>query len=300
MRKQYRQAMKCYKRLITLSVNIFFLLRLVGLSCDITLKHNVVTSADKIYLKNIATVYPNNLRNLYIANAPHINETLTLNSKYIKTLLGNEKLQICGSASIVKRKLFIITKEMVENMTKLHNIRIISKMPIALPYYRYTIKIRKIIENKNFIWVVLSVFKDGKLYKSIGISAKKSMSSVFPVAKFDITRGEKITLSKIKFIKVKGRAKSTAFQTPSAIVGKVAISNIRQNQFFTSSNTKRDELVKRGDIVKVDVINGPIRISTIAKALHNGFKSDIIPIMYLPSKRIVMATVIGEKKVEVQ
>lgn len=292
--------MKCCRRLITLSVSIFFILTLAGSACDITLKHSVVVSADKIHLKNIAETCPDSLRNLYVADAPRINETLIVNSKYIGTLLGNKKLKICGDESIVKRKSFIITKEMVENMTKLHNLRIISKMPIVLPYYRYNMKISKIIDNKNFIWIVLSVFKDKKLYKSIGINAKKNVSNLFPVAKFDIRRGEKITPGKIKFIKVEGRIKSTAFQTLSAIVGKIAISNIRQNQFFTSSNTKRDRLVKRGDIIKVNVINGSIRIGTIAKALRNGFRNDIIPIMYLSSKRIVMATVIGKKSVEVQ
>ncbi len=302
MPKQYRLAMKCFKQLIILSVSIFLLLASISKACDIILNPNVIADSDSIYLKDIAEKYPENIKNIFIAYAPYINNTLTITKTYIQSILKNEhlKFSICGNSVKIRRKTFLITKKTVKNLIKNKNIEIFSKMPIVLPYNNYHIKIKHIKSSEKFIWIKLAVLNGNKLYRVITISAKKPSELTIPVAKFDIRRGEIINIGEIKFAKTDSPLSSTAIKTLRAIVGKVAVSDIRQNQPFTNANTKREKFVKRGDLVKVEVKYGSIQISTIAKALRGGFKSDIIPIMYLTSKRVIVATIIGRKEVEVQ
>ncbi len=302
MQKLYRQAMKCFKPLIISSVSILLLLVTASYACDVVLKQSSEVSSDSVYLKDITTKCPNNIKNLFIADSPYINNPLTVTKEYISAILKRNHfdVSVCGKSVKIMRKKYLITKRDILSLLKMKDMEIISKMPVVLPYNHYTIKVGYIKNNGMFVYIGLSVLKNGRLYRNIGISAKRKVVSVFPVAKVDIRRGEIIRRNEITFKKIPVLLQSISFRSLKAIVGKVAITDIRQGQPFTSSNTKIDKLVKRGDLIRVDVVYGSIRITTIAKALRGGVKSDIIPIMYLKSKRMALATIVGEKEVEVQ
>ncbi len=302
MLKLYKLAMKCCRRLITLSVSFFLLLTLTSFSCDIVLKSNTAVADNKIFLKDITSKCPNNLKDIYIANTPYINSRLIISNRYLASILKNKGINIgiCGKKALITRKAFYITKRLVKNAAKLNNIKIISSMPIALPYAAYTIKLNSIKRNGQFLWIILSIYKSGKLFRNIGISAKRLDKIVIPVASADIRAGQVIDRGKITYKGVFGGINKPILKTISSIEGCVAVVDIRKNQFFTPYNTKRNRLVKRGDMVHVIVIEHSVSISTTAKALRGGFKMDIIPIMYLTSKRIVTAKIIGSKKVLVQ
>ncbi len=302
MLKRYKQAMKCFRQLIISSVSIFLLIALSSHACDIVLKHSVEIKSDNIYLKNIAVKYPIGVKNIFIADSPYINNPLYISRTFVQDILKRNhiNLSVCGNSVKIVRKKYIITEKTIISLIRNKNIKILSKMPIVLPYNNYVLKLKNIKDNGNFLYIKLTLFANGKFYRNIGISAKSRHTSLIPVAKFDIRRGETISLSDITFKKLPTYIQRTAFRSLKAIIGKIAICDIRQFQPFTSSNTKTEKLVKRGDLVKVDVSDGSIQISTIAKALRGGFKSDIIPIMYLKSKRIAVATIIGKKEVEIQ
>ncbi len=302
MQRQYKQAMRCCKQLIILSVNIFLSIAINSYACDIKLQQHAIIQGDSIYLKNITTKCPGSVKNLFIADSPYIHNPLTITKPYIESILKRKHLHfsICGTKVKILRKTFFITKKTVLSLVPLKNINILSKMPIILPYNNYEIKLRRLVKNREFLYIELSVFKNGNFYRNIGISAKHIIYAIYPVAKFYIRRGELITLNKIKFSKISPQIQNTAIKSLKAIVGKVAITDIKANQPFTSSNTKREKLVKTGDLVTVNIIDGSIKISTIAKALRSGFKNDIIPIMYLNSKRVAIAIIVGKKEVKIQ
>jgi len=302
MPKQFKQAMKCFKRLIISSVSIFLILVLSANACDIVLKKHTIIPSDFIYLKDIASKYPKSVKNLFIADSPYINNPLVISKNYIGAILKRNhiKMSVCGTSVNVVRKRYLITKDYIRSLVGKKDIKILAKMPIVLPYDNYRIKLNKITQNGNFLYINIILFKKNKLFRNIVISAKRKLTSVVPVAKFDIRRGQTITLNEITFKKIPYNMQRTALKSLQAIVGKLAIADIRQNQPFTTSNTKAVKPVKRGDLVRVYVIDGSIRISTLAKALRGGFKSDIIPIMYLKSKRMAVATIVGKKEVQIR
>jgi len=293
--------MRCFKRLIISSVSIFFILISISYACSISLKPYAQVENGKVYLKDIAVKYPKQLQNLTVCIAPSLNGSIKIDKKYILKLLKKRvsESDICGESTIVKRKKFYITKSMIENLTHIKNIKFMTKMPIAMPYSKYEFRIANIVRSKHSIWINVKVLRNKQFYRNIGISGKIIKLTLFPVARYDIRRGHTITQNDIKFIKV-NRIPSVAIQSDRAIVGYSAASDIKQNGFFTPSNTKQKKLVKRGDIITVMVVNNSIKISTVAKALRGGYKEDIIPIMYLSSKRVADGVIISNKKVLVQ
>ncbi len=302
MPKQFRQATRCFRRLIISSVSIFLLFVLSANACDIVLKKHTIIPSDFIYLKDIASKYPKSVKNLFIADSPYINNPLVITKNHISEILKRKhlKMSVCGNSVNVERKKYLITKGYIQSLVKKKDIKILSKMPIVLPYDDYKIKLKKITKNGNFLYINIVLFRNKKLFRNIVISAKRNLKYVVPVAKFDIRRGQTITLNEITFKKIPNRLQRITLKSLQAIVGKVAITDIRQNQPFTSANTKMVKPVKRGDLVRVDVTDGAIRISTLAKALRGGFKNDIIPIMYLKSKRVAVATIVGKKEVQIR
>ncbi len=262
-----------------------------------------MVSLKKIYLKDIAEKYPKNLKNFYIANAPYINSSLIVNDRYLSSLLKNKgfkNLKICRKKSIVKRKPLYIKESFIKKLTGLNNITIVSAMPVVVPYAEYSFKVKSIKKSGQFVWIVLSLYENGKFFRNIGISAKSRISDILPVASMDIRRGEIIQPNELKFVKITKNTNKPVLKTNDAIIGCVATVDIRKGQFFTSLNTKKPFLVKRGDIVSVSVVENAIKISTVAKALRNGFDKDMIPIKYINSNRVVVAQVVGNKKVLVK
>ncbi len=302
MPKPFKQATRCFKRLIISSVSIFLLFVLSANACDIVLKQHIIIPSDYIYLKDIASKYPKSVKNLFIADSPYINNPLVITKDYISAILKRNhiKMSVCGASVNIVRKKYLITKGCIQSLAKKKDIKILSRMPIVLPYDSYKIKLKKITKSGDFLYINIVVFRDKKLFRNIVISAKRNLKFVVPVARFDIRRGQTITLNDIIFKKIPANLQRISLRSLQAIVGKVAIADIRQNQPFTTSNTRMVKPVKRGDLVRVDVTDGAIRISTLAKALRGGFKNDIIPIMYLKSKRVAVATIVGKKEVQIR
>ncbi len=292
--------MRCFRLLTISSVSLFVFISYV-FGCDIQLKNRVVVDKNRVFLNDVCIKCPQSLYGLAIAISPAISQTLTLHKNYIESALRNKgyKFTLCGGNITIKRKRFLITKKDVLHLTGLKHILFISKMPVALPYYKYKLKIKNVRQNNKYLWINIAAVKNGETYRSIGISAKISKSTLVPVAARDIRYGSVIKRSDIKFINA-GYVSQTAVTSLNVITGTIAASNIKKNSFFTLSNTKKRKLVKYGDLLSVCVEIGNVKIHTTAKALQGGYNNDIIKIMYPRSKRVVSAVIIGSKKVFVE
>jgi flagella basal body P-ring formation protein FlgA len=58
-------------------------------------------------------------------------------------------------------------------------------------------------------------------------------------------------------------------------------------------------MVKRGDLVTMELNSGPIRVTAIAKAMENGTKGDIIRLVNMDSNRTLEAEVTGQRAAKV-
>ncbi len=307
--------MRCYKQQIISSAKAVFATVLFccilttffsynsHAKCDIILKNTAYVSSDKVFIGDVASKCPKKVSNIPIAESPYINSYIVVTKRLVENILksaGLKKLTVCGNAVMVKRKVFKITENRIKQLLNGMPIKIISKMPITVPFAHYRLEVNTKRLTNNFVWIRLSLFKGNHLYRNIGISAKLIESKVMPVAAHFIPRGAIIHRNDITFIKTKTPIPPYYLSSTSAIVGRVAVVDIKKNSPFSRSNIRLMPEVHRGDIVTVVVEDGAIHITTVAKALKSGFKQDIIPIMYPKSKRVVTAVVIGRKEVAVR
>lgn len=115
-----------------------------------------------------------------------------------------------------------------------------------------------------------------------------------PVLKTPLARGDVIKKNMIITTKMRAdyvtekmavRAEDLIGMTPRRI--------LRANAAVNLADLDKPLMVKRGDLVTMEVRNGPINITAIAKAMESGTKGDIIRFMNVDSKRTVEAEVIG-------
>jgi len=305
MLKLFRQAMRCSRQLIISSVSIILTLvfALHTLACDIALKKQATVKGDQVYLEDVTSKCPDALKDLFIADAPYVNGSITVTADLVRSILKSthqSRYSVCGNVCIVKRQAYYITRKSIERITGISHIKILRHMPIVLPYAKYTLKLKRISRNRDFVWIEIDLLKNGRYLRTLGISARIDRSYYYPVAARDISRGQTIEESDITYVRLKRAPVANALKDTHSIVGRVAVVDIAKGSAFTPSNVRVMPQVKRGDMVSVIVVDGNIRITTVAKALKSGFLNSVIPIMYPRSKRVVMATVIGKKTVEVQ
>ncbi|AEA33697.1 flagellar basal body P-ring formation chaperone FlgA [Hippea maritima] len=295
--------MRCYKLLITLSVSLILLLSGYSFGCDVVLRQTAVVSSSTITLKDISSSCPEKYANIQLGASPYINNSITLTKPYIAAILKRNgvNLKLCGSTKIkIYSKAFLLTKNKISNLIKRKDLVFITPLPMKFKLYPYNLRLLSQTKKGNIIIFKIALLKNNKIFKKISITAKcSSKGTLIPVAAKDIESGSIITPDDITF-KTSDRVLSTYLTNKPSIINRVAISFIKKGSPFTLSNTKRFRPVKVGDIVKVMVISGNIVIRTTAKALRGGYKDEIIPIMYLSSKRVFPAKIIGKKEVLVQ
>ncbi len=302
--------MRCSRRQITLSGSFFIICALfitllfppvtAAAKCTIILKNSALVSGEYVRLSDIASKYPDSLSGIKLTEAPPINSQITITKRLLANILKTDVQGICGNYVTVKRKRFLITEEFVKKLARPLPIKIITTMPIALPFAHYSVKLHTRKLSNGFLWLELRIFKNGRFYRNIGVSAKLISHRIIPVAAHYIRKGQIIHKSDITYKKTDSPASAYYLTGISAILGRVALTDIKKGSPFKRCDIKLMPYVNRGDIVTVTVKDGSIRITTVAKALKSGFSEDIIPIMYLNSKRIVTATVVGRKEVEVR
>ncbi len=272
--------------------------------CDVLLKKEAIVSSDNIKLKDIALNCPSKYSNIIIGAAPYINNSIVISALYLKSFLLQRdiKLSICGAKKVrIIRKGFILSNSEILKILRLKNGTVLNKKMAVLPYSKhYKFKSKLLRKTKKLRYYVIEAFINDQLIKKIPITVQcPPGGALIPVARNDIEYGQIITGADIKYEKIVNIPPNTIL-SKSIIVGRVAASFIKKDKPFTLFNTKRYKPVKTGDVVKVKVVQGNILITTVAKALRGGYKGDIIPIMYLTSKMIRPALIIGKKLVAVR
>jgi len=292
----------------------------------IKLKDNAVVERDYVYLKDIALVIGNDkLKNLKIAKSPYCGEFIYLNKYFIETQIRNflkdKKFLLYGPRNIkVTRKYFVYTKEIIKkiclNFLKQHEkeifknnrwklIKIISPPRLILPYKDADVKV-ELNENNIFnkLLLMITFYKRGtdiQLRKINAIAFVEIYKKVF-VAKRNIPYNHLLSSDMFEYLEVPVKRMDIDYvKDASEIQGKISTRFIRKGEILTYNMIKSPPLVKRGSIVHVYATDGKgIIITTIGKALDDGFKDSFIRVMNVKSGKVFMARVKGLNEVIVR
>ena len=121
-----------------------------------------------------------------------------------------------------------------------------------------------------------------------------------PVVSRRLSRGDIIQKNDIEWISIREREIRRGYiQNEDEIIGMAAKRYIAAKTPLTTSHMQRPQLIKKGGIVNVALINGSMRLTTQGRSLENGSLGDIIRIKNIKTKIIIEAKVTGASSAKV-
>lgn len=115
-----------------------------------------------------------------------------------------------------------------------------------------------------------------------------------PVLKLTARRGDTIGQNDVTMLSIRAdMLDDNMVIRKDALIGMTPRKIIAAKSPVTIADLEKPVMVKRGELVTMELSRGPIRLSAIAKALENGTEGDIIRLMNIDSKRTIEAEVTG-------
>jgi len=138
---------------------------------------------------------------------------------------------------------------------------------------------------------------DNQMKQFSGVSS--ALISV-PVLKTPVRRDEMITRNMVKMIDIRENELSDDMaMKANELIGMTPRKILRAGTPISITGLKKPTIVNRGDLITMQLKNGPIQITAIAKAMESGTKGDIIRLMNMDSKRTLEARVTGIREATV-
>lgn len=159
----------------------------------------------------------------------------------------------------------------------------------------------KDISGKTGIPVDVNI--DGKQNRIIYLRCSVDVLKEAVVANELIKKGEELTSGNIKYFKVPVQKipKFGYLEDTEKLIGKIAMTDIKENTVITSNLLKEKIVVFRGNQVTIKIRNGDLILTSVGEALQDGYVGQNISVKVIsfPSKRTVMAKILDAGLVEV-
>ncbi len=139
--------------------------------------------------------------------------------------------------------------------------------------------------------------------RSLDLRLKVAIQDLLVVAASDIPASELISEKNVKLDWVDRKAymkNASTFSDIADLSGNIANRLIRVGTVLSKNDIGRGSLIKRGEIVDMRMIDGPLVVTGKAKSLKTAGLNEDIEVLYLKTKRTLNAKVVGAKTVEVR
>lgn len=121
-----------------------------------------------------------------------------------------------------------------------------------------------------------------------------------PVLKMTARRGDTIGRNDITTLAIReDYVTEDMIVAKDALVGMAPRKVIRAKSPVSLSDLDKPIMVKRGELVTMQLQHGPIELSALAKALENGTDGDVIRLINIDSKRTIEGVVTGQRTAKV-
>lgn len=277
-------------------------------------KRNVTITGDNITLGDVFDeIYKN--EDYVLAPAPHPNAPITWDAYTLNRIAKAFKLNWRPSSQsdkiTINRLATVVQPTDIQNaildhlgqdniLTQNLELEFVGADPtIILPHeINPTIMIKNASYNADRQTFSASVqTADGQLFEYKGVGHK--MVSV-PVLRTVIRRGDSIKRSMITMHDIRENSVTEDMVLRvDELVGMTPRKILRANEPVQLSQLNKPVMVKRGDLVTMQLSNGPIAITALAKAMESGTKGDIIRLVNMDSKRTLEAQITGLREASV-
>ena len=141
---------------------------------------------------------------------------------------------------------------------------------------------------------------DGKVEKNISIRGKLKAVAPIAVAAADVPRGTILTGNEIQVVAMElGRLRDPCFK-PQGLLGQKVLRNLRKGEPIEKSMVDFPPLVKRGEIITIEAVNGGLKVTATGIAKSNGQEGDTIRVKNSGSGKEVVCKVVGPGQVAVE
>ncbi|HEY1096480.1 MAG TPA: flagellar basal body P-ring formation chaperone FlgA, partial [Alphaproteobacteria bacterium] len=154
--------------------------------------------------------------------------------------------------------------------------------------------------SQNFTATVLAS-RDGKILNKTLVAGLATEMTDVPVLTAPIERGAIIGNADVSTVRMpKKSLRLGIVDHLNDIVGMAAKRNLRANETLDKASLMSPVLVRRNQIVTVTYKNGPITLSTKARAMANAARGETVQLENPTSKKIIEAVVTGPQQTTVQ
>lgn len=175
---------------------------------------------------------------------------------------------------------------------------------VVVPKSESRVELRATLDLSTLRTGVLSVpvqiWIDGAPYQTVPTSFRVDLYEQMPVLVTDVRRGEQLSSSYVAMrrTRIDGGVPGDPLSMAS-VPGATALRDMQRGAVLTTRDVQRAQLVKRGDVVQIQVRKGPVVARATAIATADGCLGDKVRVTTTDSKRELAAVVIGRGSVEV-
>lgn len=148
---------------------------------------------------------------------------------------------------------------------------------------------------------VLQVRENNNL-RNISVEATVGLPPLIVVATRPLRRDEIIASDMIELQPAPvgwNAGQADYFSDPRTLIGKQLRRSASTGLPITSNYVGEPTIIGRNELVEVESVSGPVTVRTTARSLGSGARGDLIEIEMVPSKRRMLATIVGPLKVRV-
>ena len=273
---------------------------------------NVTVTGDSI---TVGDIFPDidHDAGFVLAPAPHPHKPITWNARTLNRIAdafnlnwraaGSDQVTINRLATIIQMddlKNVISTALKADGLTMPHELEIANRAePIILPHeYGPALNVTQASYNpsrQSFSATIVT--EDGATHTLTGVA--HGVTNI-PVLKTTVARGETITRNMVTALRVRDDLLTDDMVLrENDLIGMTPRRILRPGTPVEESELAKPVLVKRGDLVTMQLERGPIQITALAKALESGTKDDVIRVMNMDSKRTLEAQITGIREARV-
>lgn len=140
-----------------------------------------------------------------------------------------------------------------------------------------------------------------ELLKQQNVHVSMEVQRDIVVAARNLVKGQEITAADVTVVKrwIK-RLSTNAVNSIADAIGKTPILNMRQDAEITRNVIKEPLLVKRGGMVRIQLEEGHLNITTLGVSEEDGIAAAVIKVKNVSSNKILYARVVGDATVRVE
>ncbi len=176
---------------------------------------------------------------------------------------------------------------------------------LVIPQGGEPVTVRARLEGKQLrpgLWnVPVQILVDGTVYQTVWTALTVEMWDTHLVLSRDVGRGESLTAALFKEMRVKRttQARGKPIDT-TQLIAAIATRDLAAGTVVTDRDVQRTVVIKRGDMLTLEVIKGNITARAIAVARQDGRAGDRIRVSMNEGGRELVAIVVSKDCVQVR